>query len=98
MPEIEITDNDIIIHDAYKFTKREFSKRLKELRAQYPTNSVLANRTDFSIKMEWAAHKILYWIGYQRSRTADADINYPFLEGENEKLYILIGLLGWLFV
>ena len=59
--------------------------------------SILDHRSMFSMKMEWATHKLLYKLGIQRARTKDLDLDWPqpwyYRVG-----YIVFGLIAWPFI
>lgn len=91
-----INDNNIHIEDSYKISKNEFESILCEMRKKY-TNSVLKNRSNFSLKLEWAAHNFLHNLGIEKSRTQSVDLNYP--QSIKEKVfYTVFGLISFIFI
>ena len=70
-------------------------KVLKEIRAENGWSEVW-ERTLFSLKMEWICHNFLYLVGYERERTKDVDLDNPC--DQPEIIYIICGILVWLFV
>lgn len=88
----------LILKDSYKITKKEikaailaadFSKRNPELMTD--------KRSLFSLKMEWATHKALYKLGIQRTRTKDADLDWP--QPLSYRIsYVVLGLIFWPFI
>ena len=61
-----------------------------------PGETIVFERSIFSLKMEWICHKFLYRVGYERERTKDADLDNPCDRPEWQ--YIICGLLVWVFV
>ena len=56
-------------------SKSKFKSELDRIRNLHPTCR-LWNRSESSIKREWAAHNWAYSLGINKSNTADADINF----------------------
>ena len=91
-----INDSNINIKNSCKISKKSFQNIINEMRSKY-VNSVLQNRLDYSLKMEWAVHNFLYNLGIQKSRTKDVDLNYP--QNWREKLlYNVLGPIAWLLI
>lgn len=55
--------------------KSRFKLELDRIRNLHPT-CPLWNRSESSIKREWAAHNWAYSLGINKGNTADADINF----------------------
>lgn len=75
--------------DSYLVPKSRFGRELVAIRNLHP-DCPLWQRTDGSLKREWAAHNLAYALGVRRSKTKDVDLEY------NPKwwvslLYIVIG-------
>jgi hypothetical protein len=71
-------NNDKIhITDSYRVYKNEILPIIQELRAKYPLNKVLNNRSDSSLKYEWLTHTLLYKMGICKERTKDLGLEYP---------------------
>ena len=94
--EYTLTQNNLHIVDSYKIHKWDMRKELKRVRDNDPTPTTVFNRCLCSLKLEWICHNFLYEIGYQRERTKDADLDNPC--DHPEWMYILGGILVWLFV
>lgn len=94
--EYYINDTNIHIVDSYKICKKEFETILNNMRRIF-TNQVLENRSNYSLRMEWATHNFLYNMNFEKLRTKDADLNYPLKWYENI-IYNLIGPICWLFI
>ena len=91
-----INDSNINIKNSCEISKKSFQNIINEIRSKF-VNSVLQNRSDYSLKMEWAAHNFLYNLGIQKSRTKDVDLNYP--QNWREKLlYNVLGPIAWLLI
>jgi len=77
-----ITRHNLHILDSYKVCRFKMRSILKGIRAQNrkrPKNlqSLVFDRSLFSLKMEWIAHNALYFIGYKRDHTKDVDLDNP---------------------
>lgn len=82
--------------ESYKVPKREFSEKLGALRRLEPSCPVW-QRSERSLKHEWASHNLAYLLGYKRERTADVDLDYK--QGFFEKIgYFLIGIIALLII
>lgn len=91
-----INDSNINIKNSCEISKKSFQNIINEMRSKF-VNPVLQNRSDYSLKMEWAVHNFLYNLGIQKSRTKDVDLNYP--QNWREKLlYNVLGPIAWLLI
>ena len=89
--------NNLHIVDSYKVRKCKMREELETIRAYTePGETIVFDRSMFSLKMEWIVHNFLYKIHFMRSRTKDVDLNNPC--GIPEWIYIVCGLLTWVFV
>ena len=61
--------------DSYLISKKKMGRELQSIRNLHPS-CPLWQRTDGSIKREWAAHSLAYALGIRRSKTKDCDLNY----------------------
>ena len=61
--------------DSYKVPKVCFGGALKCIRDFHP-DCPLWQRTDGSLKREWAAHNLAYALGIKREKTKDCDLNF----------------------
>lgn len=71
-----LTQNNLHIEESYKISKSEFVPFFNDLRKKEPWSDVW-NRTNGSMKREWASHNLLYNLHLFRSHTKDVDLNYP---------------------
>lgn len=94
--DYKVTYNNVHITDSYKVRKSKMRKVLKDIKAKHERETIVFQRSMFSLKMEWIAHNFLYNVGYKRERTKDVDLDKP--SDYPEWLYIICGLLTWLFV
>lgn len=94
---------NIHIENSYAVSKKDFNKVLADREWEaYEHNieseiGVFQNRSQFSLKCEWACHNFLYALNIARERTKDVDLDYP------QKWYLRIaytvgGVLVWLFI
>lgn len=90
------TKNTLTILSGYKTRKRDMRPDLVVAREQTNGETSVFERSIFSLKMEWICHNFLYNIGYKREQTKDVDLDNP--ADHPEWLYILCGLLVWIFV
>lgn len=74
---VVVTENNIHITDSSFLSEREADDLLDCIAAEYPTCSVVVNRSHGSMIREWAAHTLLYKLHILRSHTKDVDLNYP---------------------
>ena len=91
-----INDSNINIKNSCEISKKSFQNIINEMRSKF-VNPVLQNRSDYSLKMEWAVHNFLYKLGIQKSSTKDVDLNYPQTWYE-KILYNAFGPIAWLFI
>ena len=91
----KLSDNDLLIYESYKVHKKEMRPFLVKVKRTNPPCKVFY-RSIFSLKMEWIVHNFCYLIDYERERTKDCDLDYPC--DRPEWVYIIFGLLTWLFV
>ncbi len=52
---------------------RGIRARVSALKAAAPEGTAPALRSAASLRREWMAHNMLYFVGFQRARTADVD-------------------------
>lgn len=92
-----LTYNNLHIKDSYKVHKCQMRKELTKVRdLSSAGETIVLERSFFSLKMEWICHNFLYKIGYKREQTKDADLDNPC--DHPEWMYILGGLAVWGFV
>lgn len=82
MINYSISRHNLHIPDSYKvcrFKMRSILKQIREKNRKRPKNlqSLVFDRSMFSLKMEWIAHNALYFIGYKRDHTKDVDLDNP---------------------
>ena len=95
--EIKVYSNNIQIVDSYKCSKYSFNDIINDIKKSNPNHPVTINRSNKSIKKEWATHNFLYNLNIARNRTKDLDINYPL--SRIEKIaYGLFGWFAWIFI
>lgn len=61
--------------DSYLVPKSRFGRELVAIRNLHP-DCPLWQRTDGSLKREWAAHNLAYALGIRREKTKDCDLNF----------------------
>lgn len=94
-----LTLHNLHIKNSYatrKWKMRPYLEAVKKWADLHKVETVVFERSFFSLKMEWIAHNFLYEIGYERERTKDCDLDNPC--DRPEWLYIVCGLAVWLFV
>ena len=93
----DLTYNCLHLCNSYRVHKWQMRSILREIKDKtMPGQTLVFERSLFSLKMEWICHNFLYNIGYERERTRSADLDNPCDRPEWE--YIVCGLLVWLFV
>ena len=92
-----VSENNIRIVDSWDVSKKTFDPFLNKLRSEYPEHTVLVNRSNKSLRREWASHNFLYGIGLWKSRTKDADLNYP-LKWYVSTAYWVFGAVAMIFI
>lgn len=90
-----ITKHNLHIEDSYKLKKKEIKSALEEIKS-INSDSLIWERSMFSLVMETVTHKVLYKLGLWKNRTKDVDLDNPC--DKPEWLYIIIGILTWIFV
>lgn len=95
--EYTLTQYNLHIVDGYKIRKWNMRKELAAIKAKArPGTTIVFRRSMFSLKMEWICHNFGYFVGFQRARTKDPDLDNPCDRPEWQ--YIVCGILVWLFV
>lgn len=61
--------------DSYLVSKGRMQRELVAIRNLHP-DCPLWQRTDGSLKREWASHNLAYALGIKRGKTKDCDLNY----------------------
>ena len=90
----KILDNCLKLYDSYMVPKSQFSDELEKIRNLYPSCRVW-NRSEASLKREWATHNLLYALGMYRERTADCDLNHEHKWYENIAYWIVGTIALW---
>lgn len=87
----------VTIYDSYKVRKCNMRKELKAIEAETkPGDTVVFNRSFFSLKCEWICHNFLYNLHVKREQTKDVDLDNP--ADHPEWMYIVGGIAVWVFV
>ena len=85
----------LTLYDSYTVSKSNFQKTLNQIKALHG-NMPIFQRTDKSLKYEWAVHNFLYMIGYEKERTKDCVLDNPC--DKPEWVYCVLGWLVWIFI
>ena len=94
--QYKISPNDLQLKSSFKVKKEAFARELAKIREKHPECRVW-KRSLRSLKLEWAAHNALHALGIFRSRTGDADLNWP--QPWYIRLgYAILGTLTWPFI
>lgn len=96
MPDFCVSMKCVTIFDSYKVRKWNMRKVLRGIKEGSKDQTKVFERSLFSLKMEWICHNFLYFIGYERDRTRDTDLDNPCDRPEWE--YVICGILVWIFV
>lgn len=75
--------------DSYLVSKKKMGRELQSIRNLHPA-CPLWQRSEGSLKREWASHNLAYILGIRRSKTKDCDLNY------DQKWYVKLayGVVG----
>ena len=71
----KIFNDRVKLLDSYLVKKRLFQRELVAIRNLHPS-CPLWNRSDKSLKREWATHNLAYSLGIKREKAKDADLNF----------------------
>ena len=94
---INISDTCITFLDSYKLSKTDIKLIVDRLMQDYAENTVIKNRSRYSILSEIYVHNFCYNLNICRERTRSADVNYP-INRFVETIYKIIGPLCWIFI
>ena len=61
--------------DSHLVPKAKFGRELVSIRNLHPS-CPLWQRSERSLRREWAAHNLAYAVGYRREKTSDCDLNF----------------------
>ena len=95
--DIKISDTCIQILDSYKLSKKDIKLIVDRLMQDYVENTVIKNRSRYSILSEIYVHNFCYNLNICRERTCSVDINYP-INKYAELVYKILGPLCWIFL
>lgn len=90
-----VSPDDIQILDSWRVRKWSMRRVLREIRRATEGRTLVFRRSLFSLKMEWICHNAGFFAGIRPDETKDVDLNYPC---KNEWLYIIGGIVLWIFV
>lgn len=71
----KVFNNRVKLIDSYRIPKSKYARELQSIRNLHPALP-LWNRSEASMRREWAAHVLAYNLGIKRSKTADCDLNF----------------------
>lgn len=92
----KIYANRIKLYNSFQIPKSRFSRELTMIRNFHPSCR-LWNRSEGSIRREWAAHNFAYFLGINREKTSDADFEYE-PKWYNNLLYGIVGSISLLII
>lgn len=75
--DISYFSQDIVVFYVADISKNEYNALLDQINYEAPNHIVTTNRSRLSLKLELAAHALLYNLHIARERTRDCDLNYP---------------------
>lgn len=82
--------------DSYLVSKKKMSRELTSIRNLHPA-CPLWQRSEGSLKREWATHNLAYALGIRRKKTKDCDLNYS-LPWYAEVFYAIVGGIALLII
>lgn len=71
----KIYPDRIKLIDSHFVCKRKMGRELTSIRNLHPTCG-LWQRSEGSLKREWASHNLAYILGIKRNKTKDCDLDY----------------------
>ena len=71
----KILANRVKLIDSHLVPKSKFGRELVAIRNLHPLCPIW-QRSEGSIRREWATHNLLYALGIKRSKTADCDLEF----------------------
>ena len=84
------------LFDSYLVSKKKFEIELNVIRYNHPTCR-LWKRSIGSLRREWAAHNLAYFLGINREKTASVDLDYE-PRWYHRLLYGVVGMVALLFI
>lgn len=87
-----IFNDRVKLLESYLVPKGKFSRELAAIRNLHPS-CPLWERSEASLKREWAAHNLAYSLGIRRTKTADCDLNYT-QKWYNNLIYGVVGTIA----
>jgi len=94
--QYKISPNNLQLKASFKVKKEAFARELAKIREKHP-ECLVWKRGLRSLTREWAAHNALHALGIFRTRTGDADLNWP--QPWYIRLgYAVLGALAWPFI
>lgn len=88
----KVYDNRVKLLDSYLVPKAKYGRELQSIRNLHP-NLPLWDRSEASMRREWAAHSILYGLGIKRSKTKDCDLNFE-TKWYHNIIYVVVGMVA----
>ena len=92
----KILGDRVKLLNSYAVSKKKFSMELNAIRNLHPS-CLLWNRSESSLRREWAAHNLAYSMNIRREKTADCDLNYELTWYANI-LYFIVGSFALLVI
>lgn len=71
----KILGNRVKLIDSYAIPKAKYARELRSIRNLRPSLP-LWDRSEASLRKEWALHTLLYNIGFRREKTKDCDLEF----------------------
>ena len=78
--------------DSHLVSKTKMGRELQSIRNLHPA-CPLWQRSEGSLKREWASHNLAYILGIRRSKTKDCDLNY-IPKWYNNLIYGVVGTIA----
>lgn len=71
----KILSDRVKLIDSYLISRKRMGRELQSIRKLHPSCG-LWQRSEGSLKLEWASHNLAYILGIRREKTKDCDLNY----------------------
>lgn len=85
----KILADRVKLMDSYLVSKKKMGRELQSIRNLHPSCG-LWQRSEGSLKREWASHNLAYALGIKQEKTKDCDLNYE----QNWYVKLAYGVVG----
>ena len=72
---VYVGEEAVVILNSHKIKRRKHMKEVIRWIKSYDYCKTVNDISDLALITEWQAHNLLYWLGYQKDRTNNCDLN-----------------------